>query len=112
MQLIAVSPDSPEVFKSFEDYKKISYTLLSDNDMNAAKAFGVAFQLHEKELADLKQYKVDLEKMSGKSHFQLPVPAIFIVDANGIVRFVHLNVDYTTRISAEEVQKTVHSVLA
>lgn len=112
VQLIAMSPDSPEYFQSFDAYKKHNVMFLSDDEMNAAREFGVAFQLQDKDIEFFKGHKVELDKVSGHTHFQLPAPSIFIVDANGIVRFVHIDADYTTRISAEKVQQVVHAVLA
>lgn len=39
-QIVGVSPDSVERLKSFEEAHEISFTLLSDPDVSAHKAFG------------------------------------------------------------------------
>jgi len=78
--------------------------------MNAARAFGVAFRVDAAGLAKFQEYGVDLEAASGQSHHQLPVPAVFIIDRSGVIRFVHANPDYTTRISAEALLAAARTV--
>ena len=43
-QIIAISTDSPDNLGNTIDKQKLSYTLLSDADLNAAKRFGIAFK--------------------------------------------------------------------
>ena len=43
------------------------------------------------------EYGVDLEKASGQSHHQLPVPSVFLVDAAGTILWVYSNPDYEVR---------------
>lgn len=47
MEIIAISPDSPEQLNEGLDGHEPSYTLLSDEDRTAARHFGIAFQVME-----------------------------------------------------------------
>lgn len=47
-QIIAISTDSPENLGKTLSNEKLSYTLLSDADLNAAKRFGIAFKSPKK----------------------------------------------------------------
>ncbi len=111
-QVLAVSPDSPESMKASIDKSGFSYQLLSDSDMALSKAFGLAFKVDEPTLAKLHSYNIDLEKASGKQHHLLPVPAVYIIDTKGIVRFSHWDADYTKRMPAEKLLETAKSVAA
>jgi len=111
-QLLALSPDRPEMLRASLDKQHLTYTLLSDSDMAAAKAFGVAFQLPES-LVSLyhDKYKIDLEGDSGRDHHQLPVPSVFITDTEGTIRWAHSNPDYKVRPTAKEVIQQAQAAL-
>jgi peroxiredoxin len=101
-QLIAISSDRPE--KLAESTKKLTldYELLSDNDMDAAKAFGIAFKLPDDLVAMYKaKYKIDVEADSGRDHHMLPVPSVFLVSKTGKIDFAYVNPDYRTRLSSQ-----------
>ncbi len=109
-QIAALSPDLPKHLKS-ED-AEASFTLLSDREGEAAKAFGLAFRLddatHERYLGFTK--KIDVEERSGRSHRILPVPAVYIVDKTGTIRFAHWDPEYKKRLSGQEVLKAAREI--
>ena len=100
-RILAVSPDRPEKLAESLKAGKLSYTLLSDSDMKAATAFGLAFEVGAPMLEKLASYHIDLEEASGQKHHQLPVPAVFLVGTDGVIDFVYANPDYTTRLAPE-----------
>lgn len=91
-QIIALSPDKSEDLKNTMDKNQLSYTLLSDSKMEVSKAFGLAYvQTNEK-------YKELLEKSSGETHHLLPVPAVFVLNKEGRIKFEYINPDYKERL--------------
>lgn len=100
-QILAVSADRPEKVAATADEHDFAYRLLSDHRMEAAKAFGVAFKVDDATLDKYAGYGVDLEAASGQTHHLLPVPSVFIIGTDGLVRFVHANPDYKVRIDPE-----------
>ncbi len=101
-QLYALSPDQPSVLKEGLKDPNFSYTLVSDQDMNAAKDFGLAFKLNQTTLAKYKEYGIDLAQASGRNHQMLPVPAVILIDAEGVIQYIHTNPDYRKRLSNEK----------
>ncbi|MCC5843213.1 MAG: AhpC/TSA family protein [Verrucomicrobia bacterium] len=102
-RILAVSPDRPEIVKEAKKESDYPYLLVSDSDMNAAKAFGLAFTVDEEGFDRLKGFGIDLEAASGKTHRMLPVPAVFLVDAEGEIVFAHHDPDYRKRLSNEAI---------
>lgn len=100
--LLFLSADRPERLYASLSEPDIHYTLLSDAEMSASRAFGVAYRLDDAALAKYGEYGVDLEAASGQKHHELPVPAVFIVDTHGVIRFVYANPDYTVRIAPDD----------
>ena len=100
-QVLAISPDRPEELSKSMNKGELTYTLLSDSPMDVSKAFGIAFKMDEKAVARYKEVGIDLEKSSGYNHHLLPVPAVFIVNQEGIVKFTYVNPNYKERINGE-----------
>ncbi|MBC8205677.1 MAG: AhpC/TSA family protein [Kiritimatiellales bacterium] len=103
-QILAISPDRPEKLRETAEKDNLTYQLLSDSSMEAARAFGIAFQLDDTTVKKYKEeYKIDIEADSGQTHHQLPVPAVFIADVEGKIIFGHTNPDYKVRLTPEAI---------
>lgn len=102
-QLIAITPDRPEEMRKTLDKHALTYTLASDVDASAMKAFGVAYHVDDELTGTLGKYGIDLDKSSGATHHALPVPSVFIVDADGAIQFEYVHPDYKIRAPAEVV---------
>jgi len=100
-RIVAVSPDRPEKLSGAAEKGGLSYTLVSDSSMAAAKAFGIAFKVDDATLEKYAGYGIDLEAASGETHHLLPVPAVFIVGKDGAIDFSYANPDYKTRLASE-----------
>jgi peroxiredoxin len=100
-RIVAISPDRQEKMAESLDQIEMSYTLLSDSSMDAAKAFGIAFEVDTEMLKELDSYNIDIEDASGEKHHMLPVPAVFIVGTDGIIDFSYANPDHKIRLSPE-----------
>lgn len=93
-QILAVSPDSPEMLKESVEKQKLDYQLISDAEGKFSEAMGLAFKSPEKYGSMLKEYSG-----GGNSGF-LPVPALFIVNQEGIILFEYISPDYKNRIES------------
>lgn len=93
-KIIAVSTDSPENLAKTQGKEKLSYTLLSDSDLTAAKQFGIAFK-------GPKSYDKFLPETSGGKNVDklLPVPSVFILDTKGVIQFEYIKPNPVDRIS-------------
>lgn len=100
-QLVAVSIDKPEKLKESLDKHKLNYILLSDSKAEASIAFGLAFYVADDYNKMLLSHNMSLEEASGEKHHILPVPAVFIVDQEGIVQFEYVNPDYKIRLDGD-----------
>jgi peroxiredoxin len=101
--------DRPEELRKTMDKQHMTYTLLSDSDAKAVKAFGVAFKVDDQTVEKYKGFNIDLEKASGRSHHILPVPSMFIIGTDRIIRFVYSNPDYRVRLAASKVLEAAKS---
>lgn len=93
-----ISPDKPELLAE-GDHSEYGYQLLSDPEMNAAQAFGIAFRIGEEDYQRYVGFCLDLNDRSGDDHQALPAPATFIIGEDGEVQFSYVNPDYTVRLA-------------
>ncbi len=105
-QLIAVSTDSPENLKSSLDKNQLNYTLLSDADVMGAKAFGLAFKAPA-------AYGATLEKSSNGKNTEklLPVPAVFLLNQQGVIKFEYINPNFKERMSGKLLKAAAEAAL-
>lgn len=98
-QIIAISADKPEALREGFSEKPFNYTLLSDNELVAASAFGLAYKVSDELYSQLLEYGINLEKASGKSHHLLPVPAAYVIGTDSVIKFLYVNPDYKIRVN-------------
>lgn len=96
--LIAVSPQRAEFLRQIIAKHKLSFDVLTDSGNETAAKFGLKFTVSDevkKVYRDV--FKLDLEKFNADGSWTLPLPARFIIDHKGIVRYAEADPDYTKR---------------
>lgn len=96
-----ISIDSPEQLYASLEQPKTGYEILSDSELQATRAFGIAFRVPDDLVAKYREYGIDLEGASGQDHHVLPAPSTFLVGENGVIQFQYTNPDYTVRLHPE-----------
>lgn len=110
IQVFAISPDRPATLHENPIETEHTYRLLSDSDMTLARAFGLAFRVDAETVEQYRGFGIDLEDASGQSHHLLPVPAIYLIDRDGVIRFAHWDTDYRERLSPEALVEAANSL--
>jgi peroxiredoxin len=109
-QVLAIGADSPEGLRPTLEKHRITYTLLADSDMSASAAFGLAFRLSDDILKKYDGYGIKLTAVHD-GQFWLPVPAVYIVRADGRIAYVHADPDYRVRLPMPELLAAAHRAL-
>jgi peroxiredoxin len=102
---VAISPEKPDHGIVMAEKNKLTFPVLSDFGNKVAKQFGIVFQM-DKELSDFVRntFKNDIGVRNGQDSWELPVPATYVVDSAGIIRFARVEVDFMMdRADPEEV---------
>ena len=71
------------------------------------KDLGIVFQLNEKTKKDYKGFGMDFTQIHGNENYELPVPAVYVIDVNNKIVFTHFEANYMTRIEPSEVLKAI-----
>jgi peroxiredoxin len=84
----AVSPDEPEALAKLAKKEGLTMPLLVDKDLAVIKAFGILNQ----------------------NSPTVPHPTVVVVDPHGVIRFFHLDEDYTRRPPAKTILEAVQAL--
>lgn len=110
VELVAISPDSVDGALAAAREHELRYTVVSDTGYEAIEAFGLAFRLDAATLETYAGYGIHLPVRETDGATVLPVPAVYVVDADGVVRYRHYDPDYTQRLDPQAVREAATSL--
>ncbi|MFM9957102.1 MAG: peroxiredoxin-like family protein [Phycisphaerales bacterium] len=108
--LVAVAMEKPSLITKTREKHKLDLLLLADATGTACRAFKTLFDLDEKTREKYQGYGIDLSKNNENGQWQLPVPATYVIDTKGTVRYVHFDPDYSKRASPDDVIAAVKAL--
>ena len=100
--LIVISPQVERTARETGERARFDYDLVRDRGNDVARTFGLVFTLPEALRAVYRGFGIDLEKANGDASWTLPMPARFVVDRAGVIRYAESDPDYTTRPEPED----------
>jgi peroxiredoxin len=87
--LVAVSPEIPD-------------SSLSDIDNKVAKEYGIAFEVQPEVMVAYNQ-SFSLSAYNGNESNELPLPATYVIDTDGTVKYSFLDTDYRKRAEPNDI---------
>ncbi len=113
-QLIGISTDSVKDLQKSIGEHQLDYQLLADFNSVTSQAFGLAYYSSQK-ITDRYLAKMDLtnplqKNKAGDERLVLPVPAIYVIDSQGLVQFNYVNPNYKVRLHEALLLKAVELV--
>jgi len=103
-QLIAISPEKSEFLRKTADKTNASFTLLYDEDYKISDQFQLTFQPDS--MTRVMYNTVlggDLKTAHSDESQQLPIPATYILNKEGVVVWRHFDPDYKKRSKIENI---------
>jgi len=110
-RLLAISPEKPEYSRKVRRLHNLEFDILHDHGNEVADAFGLRFQMTD-ELRVLyrDQLNINLSLYNGHGDWTLPIPARFLIDQQGVVRYAEFSADYTVRPEPEALVDALQSL--
>jgi peroxiredoxin len=99
---VAISPQLVKFNHEFVEQKKYTFDLLSDPGNKIAKTFGLVYTVPEDLQKIYLQFGLDVPKHNGDDSWSLPMPARYIIDREGLVRYAEVSPDHTVRPEPED----------
>ncbi|MER6681060.1 peroxiredoxin-like family protein [Streptomyces olivaceoviridis] len=102
-RLVAVSPQIPDESLTLTEKHALAFDVLSDIGSDTAKQYGLAFDLPEDLAAVYDELGFDLQRVNDGHPRTLPLPATYVIDRDGTIRWAFVNTDYTTRAEPADI---------
>ena len=80
----------------------MTFPILYDPGNRAAAEYGLRFDFPDDLIEVYSGFGLDLPKHHGEGTWQLPMPARYVIDGDGKVRYAVVHADYTKRSEPEE----------
>ncbi len=109
-RLIAISPELPDKSLSTREKNALGFDILFDQGNQIAESFGLVFTLPEVLRPIYDKFGLDIPAYNGDQSFRLPMPATYIIDQTGMVRFHFVDADYTRRLEPAEIVEQLRSL--
>jgi peroxiredoxin len=108
--MIAVSPQKPDGSLSAAETNQLTYAVVSDPGNQLASALGILTEPSAEAAAAQQQVGLDLAEHNADGGVTLPMPTTVVVDAAGVIRWVDVHPNYTTRSEVSDILAAVDSI--
>ncbi|MEU6810535.1 peroxiredoxin-like family protein [Streptomyces sp. NPDC046831] len=102
-RLVAVSPQIPDESLTLTEKHGLAFEVLSDVGSGTAKQYGLAFDLPDDLSAVYDKLGFDLQRVNDGHPRTLPLPATYVIDRDGAIRWAFVTTDYTTRAEPADI---------
>ncbi|MBO0803467.1 MAG: AhpC/TSA family protein [Nocardiopsaceae bacterium] len=102
-RLVAVSPQVPDESLSLIEKHDLPFDVLSDIGSDVAKQYGIAFDLSDELAALYDRWGFDLQRVNAGHARTLPLPATYVIDKDGVIRWAFIDTDYTHRAEPADI---------
>ena len=108
--MIAVSPQKPDGSLSAAQTNELTYSVVSDPGNQLASALGILTEPDAEALAAQQKVGLDLAEHNADGGLTLPMPTTVVVDTAGVIRWIDVHPNYTTRSEVSDILAAVDSV--
>lgn len=107
VSLVAISPQSPDNSLTVIEKHNLTFEVLTDKDNTFAKQLGIVFELQDFVLPFYNALGINLSSFNKNDGNSLPIPAVFVVNENGIIIYKFADANYMNRIDIDELLNTL-----
>ena len=99
--VIGITPESNENIAKTIKKTNAGFSIIQDANDSIMQAFGVNFTMDDVTFNKYKGYGINLETNNGNNRHTLPVPATYVIDRSGKIKYVHFDPNYKKRASIQ-----------
>jgi peroxiredoxin len=109
-ELIAISPQKPDGSLTSAQSNELTYSVASDPGNQIAIALGILTEPSPDSVAAQVKLGLDLTEVNADGGRTLPMPTVVVVDAAGIIGWIDVHPNYTTRSEVPDILAAVDAV--
>ena len=101
--VVTITPEIMEFVDETSKKYNNSFRILSDTDMKIMDAYKVRFEVDKGTSTKYKIWGIKLNEFNGDNGTNLPVPATYIIDRDGTIKYAFFNENYKKRVSIKTI---------
>ncbi|HEY5683953.1 MAG TPA: peroxiredoxin-like family protein [Acidimicrobiia bacterium] len=101
--LVAVSPNTPDMSRELLEEGGLTFPVLSDHECGVASQFNLVYEMVPEQVEYYRNHDRDLGEMNGTDTWCLPVPATYVIDRDGTIRYDFIDLNHRVRAEPSEV---------
>lgn len=110
VELVAISPQTPEGSEQAVQNGGLDFTVLSDPANVLIRRLGIITEPSGEARQAHTELGFDVADSNADATGDIPFPTVLVIDADRVVRFADVHVDYTTRTEVETVLAAVSAL--
>jgi peroxiredoxin len=107
--LIAISPEISDSASNTVTRDSLDFLVVSDVGNETARKYGIVFKLPDNIVESYNKH-FDLTAYNGDQSYELPLPATYVIDTNGVIRYAFADADYRVRAEPAVIVREVRKI--
>ncbi|MBF9072543.1 peroxiredoxin-like family protein [Streptacidiphilus fuscans] len=103
VELVAISPQTPDGSLTMQQTKELTFTVLSDPGNQIADRLGILTAPTERAREAQVSLGLDLATVNADHTAALPMPTVAVIDAAGTIRWIDVHPNYATRTEPSDI---------
>ena len=103
VQLLAISPQRPDLLIEIKQRHHLGFGIATDPDNGFARRLGITFVANTATQAQRRPGAAWIGETTGTGTWELPQPAVILLDHRGIIRFVDVSPDWMKRTEPQAI---------
>jgi peroxiredoxin len=108
--VVAITPETDENIRKTADKTKATFSIIHDQEGKIMNMYQTNYPVDEDIQKKYKGYGIDFAKTNGTNGAILPVPAVYIIGRDGIIKQVYFDSDYTKRPSVNSIVQALENL--
>ncbi len=100
-KLVALCPQRQNFNRIAAEELELSFPVLNDHNNQIATSFGLTLETPPDVIEAERSLGLDLPETNGTSDWDLPMPARYVIDLSGVIRFAAVHADHRLRSEPE-----------
>jgi peroxiredoxin len=102
-EAVSIVPETEHYARNLQEVRGVPFRVLTDLDLAYALSLGLVFWLGDKLREMYLGFGIDLSRFQGNDGWFLPVPALFVVGRDGLVKASFVDPDFRHRMPIEDI---------
>lgn len=105
IEVVVISPMNIDALQEWKKEMNIPFHIVQDKDVRLGKALGIDFELQDFVQPYYEALGIDLKKINEAEKAELVLPAVYLLDEQGVVTYRYMDVNYGDRLDLKEVME-------